>query len=82
MVAKPSSSGTSALNMRSGVNSNSKAPKPAPMTEAAINPAKARLNGGNCERSESAASMVAGISATRLLTAAICGERPAAISAG
>ena len=45
-------------------------------------PMKARLNGGNCERSDSAASMVAGMIATRLATAAACGGTPAMIIAG
>lgn len=81
-MAKPSSNGTNTLNMRSGVSSSSEAPRPAPSTDATIRPTKARLNGGNCVRSASAASMVAGISAVRLQTAASCGETPAAISAG
>ena len=58
------------------------APAPAPTTEATISSTKARLNGGNWLRSDSAASMVAGISATRLDTAAACGGRPARIIAG
>ena len=42
------------------------APAPAPTIDATIRPTKARSNGGNCERSASAASMVAGMMDARL----------------
>ena len=50
-VAKPSSSGTSAENTRSGVSTSSTAPITAPTIEAAATATNERSNGGNCERS-------------------------------
>lgn len=81
-VANPISSGTICANIRSGVSNNSAAPAPAPMTDATIRPMNARLNGGSWERSESAASIVAGITEARFETAASWGDTPVAISAG
>ncbi|MGB8120609.1 MAG: hypothetical protein WCF56_18085 [Pseudolabrys sp.] len=81
-MAKPSSSGTICANIRSGVSSRHTAPMPAPTIDAAIRPRKDRSNGGNCERSDNAASIVAGMIEARLETAARCGGTPVAISAG
>ena len=81
-VANPINSGTICANKRSGVSNNSAAPAPAPMTDATIRPMNARLNGGSWERSESAASIVAGITEARFETAASWGDTPVAISAG
>ena len=45
-------------------------------------PIKARLNGGNCLRSESAAKNAPGTAAARLQMVAGSGANPEAISAG
>ena len=81
-MAKPSSNGTNTSNTRSGVASSSIAPKPAPIMEASTMPMKARLNGGNCLRSLSAANSVPGTAAVRLQVVAVSGGMPEAINAG
>jgi hypothetical protein len=81
-VAKPRSKGTICAKARSGVSTRQTAPLPAPIIDAKIRLTKARSNGGNCERSDSAASIVPGMTDARLDTAARCGGTPVAISAG
>ena len=81
-VAKATKKGINCANLRSGVSTNSDAPIPAPIIEATIRPRKARLIGGNCERSERAASIAAGAMEASVQTMVDCGGTPVASSAG
>src|SRR3954470_13542696 len=82
MVAKPSSSGINCSNMRTGVANSSTAPNSAPSTDASTRPMKARLNGGSCPRSVTAARKFPALTATRFDAVATTGDMPTASIAG
>src|SRR5262245_20476626 len=82
MVAKASSAGTNAANIRSGVSISRIAPAAAPTSETATRPTKDRSRGGSWVRSYSDARKLPGTRATRLVAVATTGSSPVAISAG